>query len=534
MEINITIPKKILEGINTFLSYLLSYKGIVLTSLVLAITASTIAFFNDVIVTYGDAESHLNIAKRVIHSITPGAAQLGGIWLPIPHLLLVPFVSIDWLWRTGLAGSIVSGISFIIAGIYLYKTTLLLTKNKAVSFISFLVFALNPNVLYLQATPMTEVVLIMFFILSTYYYIQFVMDRSNILMLIIAAFFTFCATLTRYDGWFLAVYQALGIGLLYVPTLKKDWSQLEGKVLMFSTLAFFGIGLWFLWGRLILGDALYFTSSEFSARTQQINWYERGELPSYHNIVSAFSYYFITAMSNTGVIFYLGSLFGFILYLRKKFTLQTLIIAGTLVVPFIFNVITLFLGQSVIFIPHLTPVDFEWRLFNVRYGVMMAPTVALFFAYLFQYKSPLKRGILVILCIAQAGLFLVGYSKIVSLADGTEGLSKSKRPDAERWIRDNYDEGLVLMDDYARTISVVRSGIPMQNIIYIGNQEYWTESFVEPEKYATWIVMQRDDSVWTGIYDDPHNQGRLFKYFQKVYTSPDILIFKRNIVPDIN
>src|ERR1700719_5162959 len=52
---------------------------------------------------YGDAEAHLNIARRVIDSRTPGPEQLGTVWLPLPHLLMLPLVWNDRLWKTGLA-----------------------------------------------------------------------------------------------------------------------------------------------------------------------------------------------------------------------------------------------------------------------------------------------------------------------------------------------------------------------------------------------------------------------------------------------
>ncbi len=498
-------------------------------SLLLAVIATILAYSNDVIVTYGDAESHLNIAKRVVHSITPGAAQLGGIWLPIPHILLVPFVSIDFLWRTGLAGSIVSGISYIISNLYLFWTITSITGKKYLGFIGFFVFALNPNILYLQSTPMTELVLIMFFILSSYYFIQFIQDTESIISLILAGFFAFLASLSRYDGWFLVLFQALCIGLLFIRRIhtRKGWFEMEGKLVLYSTLAFFGMLIWMVWDWLILGDPFYFTNSQFSAKTQQDNWRSRGELPAYHNIPIAFLYYFVTAMSNSGILVFLASIVGMIFYLKESSDRRKYLIALILLIPFIFNVTTLFLGQSVIFIPHITPTTFEWTLFNVRYGVMFIPTVAFFFAYLFEKRSWMAKSILLLICVIQTGLFIIGYSQIVSLADGTKGLSKAKRPDAEQWIKREYDSGLVLIDDYARTVSIVRSGIPMQNVIYVGNQKYWEESFYTPEKYARWIIMQKDDAVWSGIYDAPHMQKRLFKYFNKVYTSPTILIFKR-------
>ncbi|CAN5200963.1 hypothetical protein BH09PAT2_BH09PAT2_01950 [soil metagenome] len=513
--------KKILESDNNMEML------IVCTAMVLAAVATAVMFMNDWIVLYGDAESHLNIAKRVIDSITPGAAQLGGIWLPIPHLLLIPFVSIDFLWRTGVAGSIVSGVCFIVSGLYLYKTTYFITKDKFVSAISFLAFALNPNILYLQSTPMTELVLIMFFILSSYYFLQYVYDNDNILYLIYASFFAFCATLSRYDGWFLVVVQAGCIMLMYIWK-KKNWKMMEGKLVMYSTLAFFGIALWFLWGYLILGDPLYFTNSQFSARSQQKSWQARGELPSYHNLPSSLAYYFVTSMSNSGVLIFIAALFGLALFIKdRKKSLSTYVAVIIMLVPFIFNVTTLFLGQSVIFIPHLTDSSFEWTLFNVRYGVMMIPAVGFFFGYLFYKRSYAGKALLVGLIVAQIGLYLIGFSRVVTFDDGYIGLSHAKRPTAELWLASHYDGGLVLMDDYARTISVLRSGIPMQSMIYIGNDKYWEDSLTDPGKYARWVVMQKNDTLWNSILDRPVVAGRLYKDFEKVYTSPEILIFRK-------
>src|SRR5437899_11271445 len=55
---------------------------------------------------YGDAEAHLNIARRIVDSRTPGYPQFGTVWLPMLHALLLPVVARDELWRSGLAGVI--------------------------------------------------------------------------------------------------------------------------------------------------------------------------------------------------------------------------------------------------------------------------------------------------------------------------------------------------------------------------------------------------------------------------------------------
>lgn len=211
--------------------------------LLISVTATWFFMRQGVLLAYGDAESHLNIAKRVVHSVTPGFAQLGGIWLPLPHVLMLPFVAIEPLYRTGLAGSIVSGAAFCVSGVFIYKTAQLLTNNRGAALVACAVFALNPNILYLQSTAMTELPLIAFFTLSTYFFIKFIQNDQDLVSLLAAAFFGFCATLTRYDGWFLVLFEAMSIVLLY-GWRKQDWNQLQGKLVLFATLAFFGIALW--------------------------------------------------------------------------------------------------------------------------------------------------------------------------------------------------------------------------------------------------------------------------------------------------
>jgi hypothetical protein len=499
----------------------------------LSIGATAIFSMRGQLVSYGDAESHLNIAKRVVDSITPGLAQLGGIWLPLPHLMLVPFMPVDYLYRSGLAGSIVSGVMFVVSVIAIYKLINLLSKNTVISVLGSLLFAFNSNILYLQSTAMTEIPLLAFFILSVYFFTEYLTDENKILSLVYAAFFGLCASLSRYDGWFLVLVEA---GILVLNGLIKRYSftRIEGIVLLFSSLAFVGILSWFLWDYLILNDPLYFTNSPFSAKSQQQSWLSRGELPGYKDIVSSVYYYAYTSYVNVGKYLSVFALFSFVIILfarqiKVRFYMMLLLLS-----PFIFNILTLYMGQSIIFIPGLTPDHFEWKLFNVRYGVMMIPAAAVISALfagqiyniLPRFKS-VSYTILTAIITVQLASFVVKAEIPISLADGIYGLSSAKKTDAQDWIKENYDDGLVLMDDYARSVSIVKSDLPMRSVIYVGNKPYWEESLAEPERHAKWIVMQKGDDVWRHLYDNPTQLERVYKYFEKAYTSPNVLVFKR-------
>src|ERR1700739_4510904 len=63
---------------------------------------------------YGDAVAHINIARRVFDSKTPGLLQLGTVWLPLPHLLMLPFVVSKQMWQSGAGGSIPSMAAFVL------------------------------------------------------------------------------------------------------------------------------------------------------------------------------------------------------------------------------------------------------------------------------------------------------------------------------------------------------------------------------------------------------------------------------------
>ena len=70
---------------------------------------------------YGDAVAHINIARRVFDSKTPGLLQLGTVWLPLPHLLMIPFLVSKQLWQSGAGGSIPSMAAYVFGVIGIFR-----------------------------------------------------------------------------------------------------------------------------------------------------------------------------------------------------------------------------------------------------------------------------------------------------------------------------------------------------------------------------------------------------------------------------
>src|SRR6266480_7787385 len=94
---------------------------------VLAICASVLSFLiyfrHNEILLFGDAVAHINIARRVFDSRTPGPLQLGTVWLPLPHVLMMPFLLSGWMWRTGLGGSIPSMVAYVFGAVGIFRLT---------------------------------------------------------------------------------------------------------------------------------------------------------------------------------------------------------------------------------------------------------------------------------------------------------------------------------------------------------------------------------------------------------------------------
>ena len=107
-----------------------------------------------------DARGHLVVARRIFDSLTPGWQQIGAVWLPLPHLLNALPVQVDAWYRSGASAVAISIVSYAIAVGSIAWIVLMLTDSALAALAGASVFAFNPNVLYLQATPMTEPLLV--------------------------------------------------------------------------------------------------------------------------------------------------------------------------------------------------------------------------------------------------------------------------------------------------------------------------------------------------------------------------------------
>jgi hypothetical protein len=129
---------------------------VTVVALAIGVGAAASYYVQDLTLSHYDAKAHLVVARRILDSMQPGWIQIGAVWLPLPHLLNVIPVQLDAFYRNGLSAVAFSVIGFVIGAVALWRLVALATGSLVGAWASLAVFAAHPDVLYLQATPMTE------------------------------------------------------------------------------------------------------------------------------------------------------------------------------------------------------------------------------------------------------------------------------------------------------------------------------------------------------------------------------------------
>jgi len=520
----------------------------VVIAVIASISSTIYTFAHHEILLYGDAYFHLRIARRIFDSATPGIGQLGTTWLPLPHLLMLPFIWNDYLWRTGLAGSFPAMVRYMIATVYLFLSGRRLTGNSPASFVGTLLFILNPNILYLQSTPLSELVCIVTLTMACYYFLAWIQDNS-LKQLVFAAASTFLTTMARYDGW--ALFIAL---LVLVPTIglikRQRLRQIEGNFLVFFMLGGLGIALWLLYNAIISGNPLYFLHGPYSSKVQTLVLHNsQAPLYAYHNLWQSIRFYSINIMQTIGPILFLLALFALILFvLRKRFAPE---VFGTLafLAPFGFYILSLYTGDVALLVPGAVPanVPVQHQLFNARFGSeMVVPTSIFLVTLLDSWKLPkgwqfplLKRfwsitGYIGCVAIILIQTMLVASGGIITLEDGLYGVSCEPTHPINIYLAQHYNGGRILEEIFNSPVDGSEATFDFKNIIWEGSYQIWSKALANPSAMVDWIIVN-PESPTDLVAQHIHLKSSIFQsQFTLVLQEPSGLrLYHKNGLPPL-
>jgi hypothetical protein len=269
--------------------------------ILIAFVALFVCFHHGYLLLYGDAVAHLAIARRILDAKWPGLAQLGGVWLPLPHILMLPFIMNMRMWQTGLAGAPMSMLSYAasVAGIWRLSRRLMKLRWALVA-TTF--YALNANLLFLSTTAMTEALFLALLIWSVVATCESIAAlRANDLptaraRMMLAGLLILGQVFTRYDGWIIGAIIWLCFAIVIFTSSEDVRRRMRPHFIVFTVFVASGPLLWFWYNAHFEHDWLDFLRGPYSAaqierRTAPPGQHYRG----WHNLGWAALFYTRTA-----------------------------------------------------------------------------------------------------------------------------------------------------------------------------------------------------------------------------------------------
>jgi len=434
---------------------------------------------------FGDAEAHLNIARRVLDSRTPGPYQIGTVWLPLPHAVLIPFVMQDSWWRSGLAGVFPSVACFVLAGALLFAAARRIFGSPGAALATTLLFALNPNILYLQATPMTELLFIASLGAMLWAMVWF-RDSQSLVAILIAAAASNAASLTRYEGWFLIPF--VWVYLLFV--VKRP-----GYATLFGLLAALGPLAWLAHNRYYYSNALEFFNGPYSAGAIYQRQLAQGmdRYPGDHQWLAAARYYFTAGRLVAGIPLMLAGAAGAVWMLARRNWWPLVLLS----LPAAFYVWSIHSSSTPIFVPTLPP--FSW--YNTRYAIAVVPLAALAAGAVVKLL-PVRFQVLSALVLALGTTAAWALSGQPSICWKESEVNSESRRDwtaqAAEFLGKEYRSGSGIVFPFGDLTGILRqAGIPLREGLHEGNQTAFDGAIARPDLllHEEWGVAFSGDAV---------------------------------------
>ena len=474
----------------------------------------------------GDGWSHVKRARVLTDSVNPGYPQIGTVWLPLFHLLAAPLAMNNFLWRTGVAGSVVSMASFMGAGFGLFLILRLTLDERAVAWLGLSVVVLNPSWLYYQTTPMQEPLSMALLVLNVLFLVLW-QQRGSGWYLLLAAVMNLLAALNRYEAWFFIPWSTLWI--LGASTWRREgrsWRSRCGDALVYGSVASLAPIYWFAHNWFEYGDVWEFIRGPYSARA--LYW---KQIATYHFRYPTEGHWWLSLLYYTKSVrhcagevpFWLATI-GLLVVLMRAISKG---LSGTprqrergwswhsahllFLVPFVFYVLSLVKGRAPTYVAEYYP----YTNFGVRYGHTPIPAVVTLVGVLFAFVAGwvhtrwLRRSLVALFL----GVLLVPLG--IAVKTHLHSLPAHEEPyfnnDDDRrilrvladYLKPRWHGEMILMNSgYLGRIAQLDE-IPFRKIIFEDNLDAWQFALRYPFPRIQWVLAEEGDDVWKMVTTVP-------------------------------
>jgi hypothetical protein len=466
--------------------------------IIFATTFGSLAFFYTRGLTnlYGDGLAHMEGARRIFDSLTPGYPEIGTVWLPLYHVLVAPLAANDHLWRTGLGGSLLSTAALAIAAWFVFRLSLEMSHSKAAAVVGLAVFLICPSMLYLASMPLTEPLALLWYVVAVYGLFRF-QQAGRMRSLVLGAAAAFFGTLTRYDGWYLLPFATVFVFLVR----RAPWLIRLRHAVVFAVISGMGPLLWFVHNAYRFGNPLEFYNGPDSAQAIYAHQVATTAFryPTDGSLVLAARYYLADLVVVIGVWPLALALLGLAAWAADRRNRTGRSAALLLLVPFVFYVNSLAYGGAAVYVPTLFPHTY----LDLRYGLEMLPAVAVFSSFLLPSALPRMQrlavlaGVLIILLGQTTKMLSRGVDEVPLVKESliNTPCRLVRQEVLIPLLRAQYDGQMVLSSKGRWPCLMVKVTIPFRNTVSELDKEYRVRLRSKPHQVVGWIIRGDDDGV---------------------------------------
>jgi hypothetical protein len=446
-----------------------------------------------------DARAHLVVARRVFDSLTPGWRQLGGVWLPLPHVIDLPLVATSWGYRTGIPAVAASVLALAVGLAALARWMVRETGSVAAALVAPALILGNPNVLYLQSTPMTEPLLLGLSCVALLAVDEWIRSPDS-RRAVWAGPALSALLLVRYEGWFVGA----ALGAVAAVARHRDGPAVVIRLARWPVAAVVGfLALsWASTGRLLVTSGFYVADN-----------------PARHLPLVALADMARVTTEMTGPLVVAGALAGAAICLLRARRSPTALLPLCLVAAGCLPLGAFDAGHP-LRVRYMVPLV-------AAAGTLVAVAVASVVGSHGRLRA-LAAAAVVLVTFLMRPPFDAGAPMVVE-AQREVPLQLARRPVTEYLAR-AYDGTPILasMDSlghYMQELATI--GLPLRDFLHEGNGDLWMDALSSPRRHVGWILIESRTDGRDALSDLVDRRPAFLDSFEEVASGGDVVLYKR-------
>jgi hypothetical protein len=452
-----------------------------------------------------DARGHLVVARRILDSITPGWQQIGAVWLPLPHLLNFLPVQVDWFYRTGVAAVAMSVLSFAFATGAIARIVLDLTESSLAAIAASAAFALNPNVLYMQATPMTEPLFLGLTLVALAMLIRWTAAQRGHPKSPLVGCALALAVLTRYEAW-LVVASALLVSVWVFWRHGRSPFESAGRVASVGFYPALALILFVISSRVVTGQWVtisgFFVAENKAlglplAALEEVGWGTRVLTGPLTMTVASIGLVFLVIRA--------------IVDRRSAGSLITLALLASAALP----LVAFFRGHP----------------FRIRYMIPMIPLVAIGAgAFVGGFRRAAIPALLVVALVLSYEVRPLDSSAPMVLEAQWDRPNVPVRQRVTDCLHEDYDGEKIMasmgsLGHYMQEMS--HDGFAIRNFLHEGNGDIWLAALDWPKPYAGWLLIEEKAEGGDMLARIARERPSFLEGFDRMCEGAGVVLYRR-------